>query len=182
MVELITPEYRALLRRQHAETRWGSDLDFRHVDELLPLLREVDARSVLDFGSGRESLRTHLGRVAPEMDVHCYDPGVPGRDLLPPSVDVAVCCDVLEHVEPKFLDDTLSLLFLLAERGVYLVIALRQAGRPMVDGSPAHLIVRDQEFWQRRIREASRHRRWTEEEYWHEDGYELRAWLRRYVT
>lgn len=150
---LFGDSYAALLQRQHAETKWGADCPFRHMKELLPLLQRVGAKTILDYGSGRESLRNHVQRDGLPYLVYCYDPGT--NSFNAPEADVVACCDVLEHVEPELLDQVLEHLFSLAHRAVYLVIALRQAKARMVDGSPQHLIVQPFDFWASKLAKYS---------------------------
>lgn len=169
---MFSAEYEALLRRQHAETKWGGDQKFRHMDELLPLLRSVDARTILDYGAGRESLANHVLRDELPYKVYSYDPGT-GK-LGTHVVDVVVCCDVLEHVEPHCLEGAIEELARLAHGAMYLVIALRQAKALMVDGSPQHLIVETSDFWLAQFRHCRRLKVLSLVE-----GKELRLWVTR---
>jgi hypothetical protein len=167
-MQLVSDTYLALLKREHTETQWGgADTKFRHMEEL------VKAKTILDYGSGRESLRNHLASEKLDYKVHCFDPGT-GKTGLPLEVDVVVAKDVLEHVEPNLLSNVLYTIFTTATKGVYLVIALRQAGRKLVDGSPAHLIVQPARFWLERL---AHYKHWRV--VWCEfyEGYELRCWM-----
>lgn len=149
---LVSPEYQALLQRQHKETIWGGNRDFRHMTELLTLIQKSPAfakagmLTILDYGAGRESLRAHVERERFPFAVTSYDPGT-GKHELPEKADFVVCCDVLEHIEPPLLFHNLERIFSIAQKAIYLVIALRQAKAPMVDGSPAHLIVQQASDW-----------------------------------
>lgn len=142
--DLISPEYQALLQRQHAETKWGADKGYRHLNEVMEFLVTTRSKTVLDYGSGRESLRHDLEPM--DFPVACYDPGT-SRAALPEPADLVVCADVLEHIEVDKIDAVISHIFSLANKAVFLIIALRQAKAKMVDGSDAHLIVEDSAWW-----------------------------------
>jgi len=56
--------------------------------------------SHLDYSCGKETLANAL----PQFTVHGYDPAIPGLDIHPEPRDLFICTNVLEHVEPEFLD------------------------------------------------------------------------------
>jgi hypothetical protein len=56
--------------------------------------------SYLDHGSGKETLANAL----PQFTVRGYDPAIPDLDTHPEPHDLFICTDVLEHVEPEFVD------------------------------------------------------------------------------
>lgn len=145
--DLISPQYQALLQLQHRSIVWGASVKYRNMEDLLPFCDQLGIETILDYGSGRESLLHHMYQADPNIRVSCYDPGVVGRTGLPKPVDLVNCADVLEHVEPDKLFNVLDHIYTLSMRGAYLVIALRQAKAKMVDGSDAHLIVKDADWW-----------------------------------
>jgi hypothetical protein len=149
---VITPEYQALLQEQHRTTDWGALDTFRHMNELQILMDKTQSKTILDFGSGREALRKHVEKSKRSWEVAQYDPGQPKRTVLPDGpFDVVVSCDVLEHVERVFLMNTLAAIYTRATKGIYLVIACRQAKATLADGSNAHLIVQRPEWWLARL-------------------------------
>ena len=76
-----------------------------------------------------------------------YDPAIPEYAAEPTPVDLLVCTDVLEHVEPLYLTNVMEHIDSLVLRGVYLNIACRPAKRVLADGRNAHILVRNPEFW-----------------------------------
>lgn len=107
------------------------------------LVREWGCGTVLDYGCGQGALGGLLrGRGLTVFD---YDPGT-GKDERRVS-DLVVCVDVLEHVEPEYLDAVLDDLRVLGSKGVYLAIGTKPADKKLPDGRNAHLIVEPREWW-----------------------------------
>jgi hypothetical protein len=180
--DLISPEYQALLQRQHSETKWGADTDYRHLSDVLRIATENRCASILDYGSGRESLRRDVDRISlKNLPVACYDPGTDRTDL-PEPADLVVCGDVLEHVQPEKLDAVLEHIFSLANKAIFLVIALRQAKAPLVDGSPAHLVVEDSGWWIRKLQPLGRSGIWVVKKSSAVEGKELKVLLTKRVA
>lgn len=167
-MNLITEPYRGLLRAMHAQERWGHRGQ-KYADAFMPLYRELGCTSLLDYGSGSETLRQAL---APDIDVACYDPAVEGREALPEPADFVACTDVLEHVEPDLIDNVISHICSLTIKGAYLNIGLTKAKRLLPDGRNAHLIIEPAPWWLPRLDLPG----------WRIDRYEagqkrLRVWL-----
>jgi hypothetical protein len=140
--DLASEEYRRQLVMKHESMAWGKH-GHSHAPEIQEFIKQLGARSVLDYGCGRAT----LSKALPDAKVQEYDPGVLGKDLLPKPADLIVCTDVLEHIEPQLLDSVLRHIFLLARRGAYFVIATRLARETLPDGRNAHLIVQPPEWW-----------------------------------
>jgi len=60
---------------------------------------------------------------------------------------MTVCCDVLEHIEPEFLDDVLDHLMELTDLILFCTINTGPAGKTLEDGRNAHLIQQPMEWW-----------------------------------
>ena len=56
--------------------------------------------SHLDHGCGKQTLANAL----PQFTVHAYDPAISGLHTATESHDLVICTDILEHVEPQFVD------------------------------------------------------------------------------
>lgn len=151
--ELASIKYRHELMALHASQDWGTR-GARHAPEVKGIIDELHARNgldtdknkitVLDYGCGRGSMREAL---APHRVME-YDPGIPGKDVLPKPCDVVVCTDVMEHVEPKSLIKVIDHINRLTARMAYVVIATRQANAVLPSGRNAHLIVENAAWWE----------------------------------
>lgn len=146
--DLASAGYREQLQEKHASMAWGKH-GHSHAPEIIDFCKHLGARSVLDYGCGRATLKKAL----PDLKVFEYDPGIVGKDELPKIADVVACTDVLEHVEPELIDRVLRHIYLLAARGAYLVIATRPAREALPDGRNAHLIVKPSDWWVEKLRE-----------------------------
>lgn len=139
---LISEAYRDLNRRLH-ETRDDYGVSSQKwIGNVHKLAEWARARSILDYGCGKGSLRAALGDIVQE-----YDPAVPGKDARPEPADLVVCTDVLEHVEPECLDAVLDDLKRVTLRVALLTVATVPARKELADGRNAHLIVQPPRWW-----------------------------------
>jgi 2-polyprenyl-3-methyl-5-hydroxy-6-metoxy-1,4-benzoquinol methylase len=109
-------DYQAQLQRVHsqrtAHKAWGTTGGRNAGAELVGILRgRGDIKSVLDFGCGQRTLEKYV-QASPDchtVEWFNYDPGLPGLDELPTrNFDMIVSTDVLEHVEPELIDETIE--------------------------------------------------------------------------
>ena len=152
---MIRPEYVELLKQHRADNNpeWGGSA-VRYAGG--PVLGAIEKRpqvvSVLDFGAGMGTLGRFIAAAAPNRELEwCeYDPSVDGIDTLEDrQYDMIVSTDVLEHVEPDEIDDTLDWLNLHAKYTQVHHIACYDVPDRLPDGRSAHLIVESPEWWLR---------------------------------
>lgn len=145
-MQTISPAYRSQNRALH-ETRpdYGSG-GGRWAPLVGEIMRMQDCETVLDFGCGKGGLKDRLGNFVSE-----YDPAIPGKDGDPSPADLVVSTDVLEHVEPEYLEAFLSRLASLSNKAAFVVIATRPAKKTLPDGRNAHLIVKGDGWWRRKL-------------------------------
>lgn len=111
------------------------------------ICRRGKCESVLDYGCGKGGLK----RALPNHDVREYDPAIVGKDKLPDPADFVLCSDVLEHVEPHFLDEVLAHIHKLTRKFVMLSPSTEPANKTLADGRNAHLIVQPPEWWREKF-------------------------------
>lgn len=143
---LISDQYRAENARQHTESQGYGERGYKHLQDVLHMLRQHQCLSALDYGCGKGSLSHHARRVS-EVPIANYDPSIPEFAADPAPADLVVCTDVLEHIEPLCLQDVLQHLAELTQKVFYFQIACRPAKRILSDGRNAHLLVREPYFW-----------------------------------
>ena len=140
---MISDEYRdqnRLLHEQSADYGSGSGLKFSTF--IRDVMKRTGSTTVLDYGCGKGTLKDALGDC-----VTNYDPAVEKWSAEPAPADLVVCTDVLEHVEPEFLDDVLDHIRALTLKAAFFVISCRPAHRHLPDGRNAHLTVEPPDWW-----------------------------------
>ena len=145
----ISEEYKEQLQLHHAANpSWGSE-GSKFCDEILAHLH---GNTILDYGCGKGKLKAGMRSSGPSVEVYEYDPGIPGKDILPEGTfDLVVSRDVLEHVEPEYIDDVLSEIESKTEDGIWFMIHTRKAGAILPDGRNAHLIQEGLEWWTEKL-------------------------------
>jgi hypothetical protein len=140
----------------NSKEKWGND-GHKRLQYIKAFIDELGARSVLDYGCGRGTLRMALKEGGKKIkgihwdgEVHEYDPAILKKSRAVPA-DIVACTDVLEHVEPELLGNVLDHIRTLARRGAFLLISTREANKILPDGRNAHLIVESADWWLRRI-------------------------------
>lgn len=150
MTEIISEDYRKLNAQLHAENdKYGvSGHNYRH---LIRPLADWGREPILDFGAGKCTLSKCLG---PAYRCTDYDPCVAGLDKEPEPHSVVVCTDVLEHIEPEYLDRVLAELRRLTERKLFVSIAIGPSSKHLADGRNSHLIQQKPEWWGEKLKGA----------------------------
>lgn len=144
---LITPEYALLNAELHTRVPAYGTGGHKWADMVRSIVAETGAKSVLDYGAGKGSLKAALRG----LKVYEYDPAVPGKETPPASAGVVVCTDVMEHVEPECTDAVIVHLCGLATRAVFVGVSCRVGGKRLADGRPAHVNVQPATWWHERF-------------------------------
>lgn len=153
---------------------------WKHHETIMAFAHELEAHNILDYGCGECTLRKVLVKRGLHVNLTEYDPAVAKRSRLPGPHDLVVCTDVLEHVEPKKLDNVIRHLHELTVKGCYLVIATRPANKILPNGHNAHLIIEDTPWWRERVQEMPWEiLREEDKRKGNGDGHEVRFWLKR---
>lgn len=159
---LLTDGYRQQLQTLHSQkVMWGASAQ-RWEADVLDLAERLEARTVLDYGCGKGTLKNSIDKRhrLRNLTVTEYDPGIPGKDRPPAPADLVACLDVIEHLEPECLDSVLADLERLSIKGALLVIALYPAGETLPDGRNAHLILESPEWWANKLDKAFPNLKW----------------------
>ena len=85
--------------------------------------------------------------VSPDVNIDRYDPAIPKWSEVPDPHEMVACIDVLEHIEPEFLDDVLDDLKRLTIRLGFFSIHTGPAVKTLSDGRNAHLIQEPPKWW-----------------------------------
>lgn len=104
--------------------------------------------TVLDYGCGKGAILSYLKEKYPNILFEGYDPAVPMFSDKPTKVyDCVFCNDVLEHIEPDFLQDVLIEINNFSNSFIWLRIDTKPARKRLPDGRNAHLILESKEWW-----------------------------------
>jgi 2-polyprenyl-3-methyl-5-hydroxy-6-metoxy-1,4-benzoquinol methylase len=109
--------------------------------------------TILDYGAGKgrlgESIKT---KTKPRLTN--YDPAVEKYSTRPNGkFDLVASVDVLEHIEPEYLDQVLDDITTFVGRLAFLTIHIGPAAKVLDDGRNAHLIQKAPEWWISKIGE-----------------------------
>lgn len=149
---LISEEYRKLNQKLHEDhSEYGNALKQNRgksiADVVLQYVAHFKTRDVLDYGCGKGWLAQHL-----PFPIKEYDPALPGKDALPEPADLVFCLDVLEHIEPEYLQAVLKDLKRCVKRYGSFIIHTGPAEKKLADGRNAHLIQQPAQWWSEQIK------------------------------
>lgn len=141
---MISEEYRALNAGLHAvSARYGTTAE-KHAETILSVIEETGAESVLDYGCGKMTLMPIVRHL---VDYRPYDPAIQSVSAMPVSADVVVCTDVMEHVEPEFVDSVIRHIDGLTQKAAVFSISCIPGDRLLPDGSNTHRTVMPPKWW-----------------------------------
>jgi len=142
------------LRTIHNKVKWGGSV-IGKINEIAFFLKIMDENEVLDYGAGYGCLKEALNKQFEDRKINVieYDPGISHKSKLPDPCKLLVCVDVLEHIEPEYLNSVLDHLQELTLNIGYIGISLTQSHNSLPDGRNAHLIVESFEWWKEKLAE-----------------------------
>ena len=156
-MKLISKNYRKLNAQLHSSPRGFGGSGYRWVEHIRIIMDMRKISSLLDYGCGQSTLWSAFKKKYPlyakDIEYQEYDPCIPKKDVMPKGLfDLVACTDVLEHVEPAYLDNVIAHIFSLTGKVVFFNIALRTADKMLPDGRNAHLIIRPSAWWEKQLR------------------------------
>jgi len=144
----ISPEYQAQQEHLHATTNYGI-ASIKYAPLVTEIINKLEVDHLLDYGCGkRMNLLKHI-KPKGALKYQGYDPGAGDPELAgePIPAQMVACIDVLEHIEPDYLDNVLDHLQSLTEMVVFLTVHCGPAGKTLPDGRNAHLIQKPMDWW-----------------------------------
>jgi hypothetical protein len=152
--QLISETYKAQQEHLHATTEYGTAA--QHYGPLVSqIVDKLEVTHLLDYGCGSRMSLLKTLKVKGKLTYQGYDPCAGREDLstAPIPAQMVVCIDVLEHIEPAFLDNVLDHLVELTEIVGLFSIHCGPAGKTLTDGRNAHLTQEPPEWWLPKIME-----------------------------
>lgn len=111
------------------------------------VIKQLQITHLLDWGCGHNvNLAKHL-KVPHKVTYQAYDPGVPRFAKDPVPAEMVACIDVLEHIEPEYLENVLDELARLAEAVIFVTVTTCAALKKLSDGRNAHLTQQPMSWW-----------------------------------
>ena len=145
---VISDLYKQQNREMHEKIpNYGTVSALRHTDTVLRIFNQLkDAKSILDYGCGKGMLAKQL-----DFPIWEYDPAIPGKDDPPRPADLVVVIDVLEHIEPEYLDRVLEDIHRCTKKIVFFALGTEKAIKNLPDGRNSHLIIESEDWWKERL-------------------------------
>ena len=141
--------YKETLKELHKSKAFGNKSSIPQ--EVIECIEKYQVTSILDFGCGKGNFLIALKEQYPDIETVGFDPGNEIFSVLPDKVDMIYSSDVLEHIEPDHLIDTLVDLKTRCSKVMYHLIACHPAKRGMSDGRNAHLIIENPDWWRSKL-------------------------------
>lgn len=143
---MISEAYRLEQERLHATGTYGT-ASIQYAPLVTEILNTLEIKHLLDYGCG--SLLNLYKHIKPKhaLQYQAYDPGVPEYSGAPVPAEFVSCIDVLEHIEPEYLDKVLDDLMRVTELVLFCTIHTGPAVKELSDGRNAHLTQQPMEWW-----------------------------------
>lgn len=149
-IKTISSEYLEEQQRLHQNPNYGvASLKFAPI--VADIIKKQKIKTLTDYGAGKQRLKNALERFELEdYKYQPYDPAFPEYGNAQ-CAQLVVCIDVLEHIEPAFLDDVLRELSQIIQGIGFFTIHMGPAGKILSDGRNAHLIQKPTSWWLTRL-------------------------------
>lgn len=141
----ISASYLEQQRKLHENENYGV-ASIQYAPLVSQVVNTLQVHHLLDWGCGKGRLFQNL-KADHKMKLQAYDPAVERFSTPPIPAEMVTCIDVLEHIEPELLDETLDELARLTEAVVLLTIHTGPAVKVLDDGRNAHLTQQPIEWW-----------------------------------
>ena len=110
------------------------------------LINNNQFTNVLDYGSGEGKLM-HALKVDHTTQVRCYDPNIEQFARKPEPSEFVVCIDVLTHIKPERIDNTLDHLQSLTQKLAIVTIHQSTPNNVFSNRNNAHLTQESTSWW-----------------------------------
>lgn len=143
---LISPEYQEQQEQLHAVGNYGVTGQ-KYAPMVSEIIDTLQIDHLLDYGCGSNLSLLKSLELKRKCHFQAYDPGFARYAEPPVAAEMVACCDVLEHIEPEFLDNVLDHLADLTQMVIFLSVHMGPAGKTLSDGRNAHLTQMPMEWW-----------------------------------
>ena len=146
----ISAEYLAQQKLLHRNPNYGV-ASLQYAPLVMEIAGRIKARSISDYGAGKCNLEKKLRELGKgDFQYFPYDPAFPEYGP-PKKADLVCCIDVLEHIEPPYLEAVLADLRRITTKAGLFTIHTGPAVKTLPDGRNAHLIQQPASWWLPRL-------------------------------
>ena len=143
---LISDEYAKTQRELHATGTYGTAAK-AYGGLVTQIIDRMGVTHLLDYGCGSRLSLFHSISPKAKLTYQAYDPGTEDFAEEPVPAQMVCCIDVLEHIEPEYLESVLDHLCSLTEVIAFITIHTGPAVKVLSDGRNAHLTQQPMEWW-----------------------------------
>ena len=151
---MFSQKYLDQLKIVHSNPKKKSSFGgkIKELGEFNFFLKKWNPTPVLDYGCGKGVITSTLQEQYPNIKFEGYDPAVQMFNIVPTKkFDCVFSNDVLEHIEPEYIDSVLTHILSLSNNYIWLRIDTKPARKILSDGRNAHLIQESPEWWTKKI-------------------------------
>lgn len=140
-------DFIAAYSEMHSTRHYGDSATELHLGRISFVVRQFAPRSILDYGCGRSDLVAHFWNDGARR-IARYDPGIPRWRKMPEGhFDLALVCDVMEHIPIAGVDRVLAEVRSKCDRAVF-TISTKLARARLPDGTNAHVTILTKSEWE----------------------------------
>jgi hypothetical protein len=145
---LISDAYKEQQRHLHETTEYGTMGQYCG-GIVSQIIEKLQITHLLDYGCGRRMGLLKNLKASGKLTYQGYDPGAGLEELAtaPIPAQMVACIDVLEHIEPEYLENVLDHLASLTEVVAFMTIHCGPAQKILPDGRNAHLTQQPIQWW-----------------------------------
>ena len=145
-MEVISDKYLVQQTKLHEDPDYGvASLSFSPI--IAKICNDNRIKSISDYGAGKKRLLEGLKKEKIDpFEYYPYDP-VFNEYGPPKKADLVCCIDVLEHIEPEYVDNTIQKLSEITVKIGFFSIHLGPATKILNNGQNAHLIQKPTSWW-----------------------------------
>ena len=142
----ISPEYLAQQKELHKNPNYGV-ASLQYAPIVLDIVNQTGLNEISDYGAGKQNLKKKLKELGlKKFRYFAYDPAFPEYGT-PQPAEIACCIDLLEHIEPLYLNSVLQDLKKITKTIGFFTIHTGPAGKTLPDGRNAHIIQKPSSWW-----------------------------------
>ena len=149
---VISKEYKQSLQTMYTKKVFQGKL--AKYDLIKEFINTYNPETMIDYGCG---IGRYIDAIQKDYSIPVtgFDPGVPEYATMPTkSAQCLICNDVIEHIEPEYLETTLHKIQSLFDKAGWFIIACYPAKKTLPDGRNAHLVIQEPAWWRNKIEQT----------------------------